>query len=249
MQRYYICSIYLLLLRLILETKKNIGADIERWRVQSFLLGLIVVLAFLVVALEMTFSAGDAMMSDSDVDEPDFEMMISHDDESDMVAVPQKQVGLVSPDRVVAAPREIDNWENRLLRDISQVANEKPQVNKEKLEEVKQTIMPNEPVDYHVVDQLPEFPGGMAALVAWLTDNLKYPSQALRGKKEGMVEVQFVINIDGSVSDFTLQKKSDENLNREAMRVVSSMPKWEKSGKYQGKPCRTLFVIPIVFDI
>jgi len=234
---------------LILEIKKNIGADIERWRPQAFLLGVIAVLAFLAVALEITFSVGDAILAESDSEEPDFELMLSHDENDGMVAVPQEKEGIVSPDRVEAAPKQIDNWEDLVMRDIEQAATEKPQDIKEMLEELKETIPTDEPIDYKVVEQLPQFPGGMAALVAWLTKNLRYPQAAARNKTEGVVEVQFIINLDGSISDLSLLKKQERSLDREALRVVSMMPKWEKPGQYEGKPCRTLFVIPIEFKL
>lgn len=213
------------------------------------MLGLIVVLAFLAVSLELSFSVSDALISDADSEEPDFELMLSHDEADDMIAVPQKQEGLVSPERVEVAQKKIDNWEELVLRDMKQATQQAPENIEEELEKLKETVTPDEPIDYQAVDQLPEFPGGMAALVAWLTKNLRYPPVAQRNKQQGTVEVQFIINLDGSVSDFSLLTKCNSNLDREAMRVVSMMPKWDKPGKYKGKPCRTLFVIPVEFKL
>lgn len=213
------------------------------------MLGLVVVLAFLAVAFEMSFAVGDAIMNNEDSEEPDFELMLSHEEPDGMIAVPQKQEGLLSPDRVVAAPREIDNWQNLVMRDVNQAAQQRPHDIEKQLKELKETIVPDEPVDYKALEQLPEFPGGMTALVAWLTKNLKYPPLAQRNKKQGTVEVQFIINLDGSISDVSLLTKCDYSLDREALRVVSLMPRWEKPGQYQGKPCRTLFVIPVEFKL
>jgi len=213
------------------------------------MLGLIVVLAFLAVSLEMSFSVSDAIMAGDDSEEPDFELMLSRDEPDGMIAVPQKQEGMVSPDRVEVAPKEIDNWEDLLVSEMQKAAQERPIDIEKELEKLKETVAPDEPVDYKALEQLPVFPGGMTALVAWLTKNLKYPPIAQRNKQQGTVEVQFIINLDGTVSNVSLLKKCNYNLDREALRVVSLMPKWEKPGQYEGKPCRTLFVIPIEFKI
>lgn len=232
-----------------MEVKKNIEADIERQRPVAFMLGMIVVLAFLAVALEMSFAVSEDMANEENSEEPNFEMMLSHKEADDMIAVPQQKLGTVSPSRVEVASKQIEGWENKILQDIETTAKMPPRSKEEKLEEIKETIMPDEPVDYHKLEQLPQFPGGMTALVKWLTDNIKYPALAQRNKKEGVVEVQFIINTDGSISDVQLASKCDYNLGKEVLRVISMMPRWDSSGEYQGKPCRTLFAIPIVFDI
>lgn len=232
-----------------LEIKKNIAADIERLRPVAFMLGLVVVLAFLAVLLEMSFAVSDDMMNEESTQEPDFEMMLSHKEADNMIAVPQQNIATVSPDKVEVASQQIEGWEDKLLQDIEKTAKQPPHTKAEKLEKVKETIMPDEPIDYNKLEQLPQFPGGMTALVQWLNENLHYPPVAQRNKKEGTVEVQFIINVDGSVSDAQLVSKCDYNLGKEVMRVISMMPRWEKSGEYHGRPCRTLFAIPIVFDI
>lgn len=104
------------------------------------------------------------------------------------------------------------------------------------------------PLNFRVVEQLPEFPGGMAAFVKWLTDNLRYPALAQRQNIQGRVVVTFIINRDGSTSDLKIAKSVHPMLDREALRVARMMPNW-KPGVSNGKPCRTLFAIPIEFKI
>ena len=104
------------------------------------------------------------------------------------------------------------------------------------------------PLNFRVVEQLPEFPGGMAAFVKWLTDNLHYPALAQRQNIQGRVVVTFIINRDGSTSDLKIAKSVNPMLDREALRVARMMPNW-KPGLANGKPCRTLFAIPIEFKI
>ena len=99
-----------------------------------------------------------------------------------------------------------------------------------------------------IVEQLPEYPGGMVEFMKWLTANLKYPDVALRHKIEGKVMISFIVNTDGTVSDIKLVKGPHKLLNDEALRVAHMMPKW-KPGLEKGKPCRTMIAIPIVFEI
>ena len=104
------------------------------------------------------------------------------------------------------------------------------------------------PLNFRIVEQLPEYPGGMAALVQWLTRNIIYPQEARKHNIQGRVVVSFIINADGSLSDKHLTKTAHFLLDREALRVAKLMPKW-KPGIANNKPCRTLFAIPIEFKI
>ena len=104
------------------------------------------------------------------------------------------------------------------------------------------------PLNFRIVEQLPEYPGGMAALVQWLTRNIIYPQEARKHNIQGRVVVSFIINADGSLSDIHLTKTAHFVLDREALRVAKLMPKW-KPGIANNKPCRTLFAIPIEFKI
>ena len=88
----------------------------------------------------------------------------------------------------------------------------------------------------------------MEALTKWLTQNLCYPAEAQRGGIQGKVVVSFIINRDGSISSPKIEQSVHPLLDREAMRVVKIMPRW-KPGKENDKPCRTLFAIPIVFQL
>ena len=104
------------------------------------------------------------------------------------------------------------------------------------------------PLNFRIVEQLPEFPGGMSAYVKWLTKNLKYPLAAQKQKIEGRVVVSFVINRDGSLTDIKVSKSANPILDSEALRVAKMMPKW-KPGLNNNKPCRTLFAVPIDFKL
>ena len=99
---------------------------------------------------------------------------------------------------------------------------------------------------YDVVEQMPEFPGGMPAMIEFLQTNLKYPSDAKKQNVGGRVLVMFVVEADGTISNVRVAKKVFPSLDAEAVRVVKTMPKWNP-GKEKGKPVRVNFSLPIVF--
>ena len=101
---------------------------------------------------------------------------------------------------------------------------------------------------FQVVEAMPEFPGGTAELMKWLQKNIKYPSIAAENGVQGRVIVQFVVNKDGSIVDPVVLRSVDPYLDKEAIRVVKSMPKW-KPGEQRGKPVRVKFTLPVMFRL
>lgn len=99
---------------------------------------------------------------------------------------------------------------------------------------------------FDTVEQMPEYPGGMQAMIEFLQTNMKYPEDAAKQKVEGRVMVQFVVETDGSVSDVHVAKQVFPSLDAEAIRVVQAMPKWTP-GKEKGKVVRVKYNLPIVF--
>lgn len=99
---------------------------------------------------------------------------------------------------------------------------------------------------FMVVEQMPEFPGGLAALKEFVRVNLQYPKIALENKIAGQVHVQFTVAEDGSVTDAIVVGGIDPALDREAMRIVNSMPKWIP-GQQRGTPVKVSYVLPINF--
>ena len=98
------------------------------------------------------------------------------------------------------------------------------------------------------VEQMPSFPGGMGALMSWLSQNIKYPVIAAENGVEGRVIVQFVVEKDGSVNGVKVVRGKDPSLDKEAVRVVSKMPKWNP-GKQRGKPVRVKYTVPVTFRL
>ena len=107
---------------------------------------------------------------------------------------------------------------------------------------------PQEKVIFQVVEQMPEFPGGMQKAMEFLGKNIKYPVAAQEAKIEGRVIVQFVVERDGSVSNAKVMRGVNPELDAEAIRVVSIMPKWNP-GKQRGKAVAVKYTMPIMFRL
>ena len=101
---------------------------------------------------------------------------------------------------------------------------------------------------YDEVEVMPEFPGGMQAMIEYLNTNIKYPKDAIKQEVGGRVMVMFVVETDGSLSNVRVARKVFPSLDAEAVRVVKSMPKW-KPGKEKGRSVRVNFTMPIVFSV
>jgi len=101
---------------------------------------------------------------------------------------------------------------------------------------------------YNYVEQMPEPPGGMGALLQYIGKNIKYPAMALRNQVEGKVFVNFVVGPDGTISGVKIQKGIGAGCDEEAMRVIKGLPKWTP-GKQNGRAVSVSFTVPVTFAI
>lgn len=101
---------------------------------------------------------------------------------------------------------------------------------------------------FMVAEQMPEFPGGMKELLKFLQDNLKYPENAMKNNVQGRVIVQFVVEKDGTLTEFKVARSVEPDLDAEALRVLQTMPKW-KPGMQRGKIVRVKFTVPVSFKL
>ena len=229
-----------------MEVKKSSAADLEGRRVQGFLLGLIVVLAAVFVALEWNSSdSGWAFFADDEDIEAEMELspLKRDQDEIPMMLPQEKKEELPKSEELHLVDEDVE-----LPPPLEQEVTEKPDPEAEAEEKPEVVDMYNEPVDFRVVEDLPQFPGGAAEFMKWLTKNLKYPVTAQKRKVKGRVVAQFIVNTDGSVSDLELTEKIDASCDNEVLRVLRMMPKWQ-AGMMNAKPCRTKVCIPIVFNL
>ena len=101
---------------------------------------------------------------------------------------------------------------------------------------------------FDVVEEMPSFPGGNGALMSYLASNTKYPVVAQENGVQGRVIVSFVVERDGSITDVRVVRSVDPSLDREASRVVRSMPRWSP-GKQNGSTVRVKYTVPVVFRL
>lgn len=229
-------------------------------RLTGFLVGLVVALSLLLVALEYTTSGGTDDASQSLLDDMAQEMELQPaPDRSDMIAAIEPQAKKADTQKVKVVDKKTEMAKMNEITQMRTVGEgngngngaagtgDTPKAESEPQQPVA-VDMGDNPLNFRVVEQLPEFPGGMSAFVKWLTDNLRYPVYAKNANIQGRVVVTFIINRDGTVADIKVAKPVHPMLDREALRVARMMPRW-KPGMANNKPCRTMFAIPIEFRI
>ncbi|MBR3080119.1 MAG: M56 family metallopeptidase [Prevotella sp.] len=101
---------------------------------------------------------------------------------------------------------------------------------------------------FDVVEQMPQFPGGPAALMQFLSQNVKYPVEAHKAGVQGRVIANFVVEKDGNITEARIVRSVHPSLDAEALRVIGSMPNWEP-GMQNGEPVRVKYTVPITFKL
>lgn len=134
---------------------------------------------------------------------------------------------------------------------LSSNKDDKERLNKVVTVNLKPTITsPDIPGDvvFEVVEVMPEFPGGQQGLLDFLIRNILYPETAKAQRTQGRVIVQFIVEPDGSITNTAVLRSVDAALDREALRVISTMPKWSP-GKQRGVAVRTKYTVPVTFRL
>ncbi len=236
-----------------MEIKKSKKADLEKTRGTSMLIGYIVALAVMFAAFEWTTR-----------DYVETEPVVY----SAYAQMEEEIVPITQPIFTAAPPPPADAPQ---VAEILDIVDNNEEIVEEKIETSESTteaisgpvaqvsgpvatgpVVTEEASDegeiFQVVEQMPEFPGGMQALMAYLSKNIKYPSVAQDNGIQGRVFISFVVNKDGSIVDPEVIKSVDAALDKEAMRVIKAMPKWNP-GKQRGKPVRVKYTVPVLFRL
>ena len=235
-----------------MEIKKSDKANLDKRRRENFLLGLVLALAMLFAALEFTtHPAGlseDKNLLDDLPEDLDMKPAIEQKDMISASEVPSPASKAITQ-KVTEVPKTVATQEiapvtsKLVIGDGEGVARQS-----DVTEALPQIPITKDSVVLKTVEQLPEFPGGIVQFMKWLTRNLRYPSGAQSQRIQGKVVISFIINKDGSIASPTIVQSADPLLDREAMRVIRMMPHW-KPGLQDGKPCRTMFAIPVNFQL
>lgn len=235
-----------------MEIKKSDKANLDKQRRGNFMLGLVLALAMLFAALEFTTRPAGLSEDDKMLDDlPDELNMTPVVEQKDMISatgntgVPSKAITQkVQEVPKTVATQEISPVTSKLVIGNGEGITRQADVT----EALPQVPITKDSVVLKTVEQLPEFPGGIVQFMKWLTRNLRYPPIAQSQRMQGKVVVSFIINKDGSIASPTIVQSVDPALDREALRVVKMMPRW-KPGLQNGKPCRTMFAIPVNFQL
>ena len=235
----------------MMEVKKSREADLERKRPAWMAMGMALAIAAFIIAIEYSTKERDGLLDSDFLDE------IAEDMEfipPIVEPLPKEEVPQKVPSDMIEVVNEVyenEDKQEELLETKPELAVEEEVLEENVEDKVEAVLIEQQEEEVKTIrelDDLPVFPGGMSQLVRWLTQNLKYPETAKNEKVSGKVLVSFVINADGVVTDVKLVKPVDQRLDREALRVVRMMPKWQP-GLINGKPCKTLVNLPIVFKL
>lgn len=230
-----------------MEVKKSHKADLEHLRPYMFIGALVMMGLLFFLALEVHIGGSSDDFDEFD-DDIAMDLNIKPNDQRDMIAAAEKtkqqeqSENLNKVDNLSDIPPEVLNVVKFTPDDFE----DEDLIEKEKEEPINQNA--DDPETMRIVQELPQYPGGMVEFMKWLTKNLQYPHAALRSKIQGKVMISFIVNTDGTVSDIKVVQKAHRLLDAEALRVAKLMPKWEP-GKDHGKVCRAMVAIPIVFEI
>lgn len=223
-----------------MKTKKTLNADLERKRPIFFSLGLIVSLGLVLAAFSWTSPVHDAVVLTSENINPDL----------DDIVIPRTEAEKPKP---APHPITFDNLVPELTDGVDEIDPDvfNSEINVGDAIDFSAIVLtrPDEPEAepvHEFVQQMPEFPGGMSALMSFVAKSVKYPTLAQETGTQGRVIVRFIVNSDGSISQASVVRPVDPQLDQEAIRVVLAMPRW-KPGFQNGKPVRVVYHIPINF--
>ena len=227
-----------------MEIKKSPKADLEGKRSTWLLIGYVFILAVTFIAFEWS-ERDKKVATDTGIAQVDFEeeiIPITEQEEPKQAPPPPEAPKVEEVLKIVENDANVQESTIQATDDTKQAI----EVKYTPVEVVEEE--PEEEQIFQVVEEQPEFPGGQIELMKFLQKNIKYPTISQENGVQGRVIVQFVVNRDGSIVDTQVMRGVDPYLDKEALRVVSTMPKW-KPGKQRGKPVRTRFTLPVQFRL
>ena len=227
-----------------MEVKKSPKADLENKKTSNLLVGAILTLAVLFVGFEWS-ERDKKVTTDTGIETVIFE--------EEIIPITEQEQPKQAP-----PPPEAPKVEEvlEIMDNDSQVEESTIQASDDTQAAVEVKYTPVEVEEeeveeqqiFQVVEEMPEFPGGMAECMKFLSKNIKYPTISQENGVQGRVIVQFVVNRDGSIVDPVVVRGVDPYLDKEALRVIQMMPKW-KPGKQRGKAVRVKYTVPVMFRL
>lgn len=226
-----------------MEVKKTRRADLEKGKSRWLFMGLIVALSFMFVSFEWSERNVTYTISDLTNDPDFFEELVP-------VTYPQEKPLPPPPPPAVVNPEEFNIVDNKSTESESNFAasdpTDEPIIIPTPIEVPEETV--EEETEFIIVEEMPMFGNGTADLMKYLSANIKYPTVSAEQGVQGKVVVQFVVGTHGEILNPVVVKSVDPYLDKEAIRVIGSMPKW-KPGKQRGKAVRVKYTVPVVFRL
>lgn len=228
-----------------MEAKKTPRADLEKRKGLYLEIGLVFILALTLVVINYKTYAREVKEVSTRTAETEIEDVILQTQEEETPPPPPEE-----PEQVVTDLEIVEN-DAKIENEVGLI-DAGDNANKAQEEFVKVEIEEEDEVEeeeiFQVVEDDPEFPGGLEALSKYLGENIKYPQLAKENNITGRVFVTFVVEKDGSVANVKVLRDIGGGCGAEAVRVVKAMPKW-KPGKQRGKAVRTQFNLPVSFNL
>ena len=201
--------------------------------------------------MEMAVLVEEKMEAEVERNEP---VVFEQQEVVELVASSEKFTAPEITDEV--PPEEVMRGQEDLAQTNTKIGVYQVEGNDEEAGEVlkaQQVVVTEQPKEeetkiFEVVEQMPSFPGGDAALMQFLSKNIKYPVVAEENGIQGRVIATFVVERDGSITDVKVVKSVDPSLDKEAVRVLKSMPKWIP-GKQNGSAVRVKYTVPVTFRL
>jgi protein TonB len=228
-----------------METKKTNNADLENKKTIFMQIGLVFSLALVLIAFEWTSSDSRSSTSLNVSDIQAEEEIIPITRQEDVKAPPPPPPAKVSDVLSIVE----DNSDLKEELNINTEMTEESKVNITVIDNTPAPVEEEEAEDapvFFIVEEMPEFPGGNTALQSYIANSIKYPVIAQENGVQGRVYISFVVNPKGLVEQVKVVRGVDSNLDKEAIRVIESLPAW-KPGKQRGKPVKVSFTVPINF--
>ena len=227
-----------------MEIKKSPKADLENKKTTNLLVGAIIILAVLFVGFEWS-ERDKKVTTDSGIQEVVFEeeiIPITEQEQPKQAPPPPEAPKVEEVLEIMDNDSDVEESTIQASDDTQAAVEVKYTPVEVEEEEVEEQQI------FQVVEEMPEFPGGMGECMKFLGKNIKYPTISQENGVQGRVIVQFVVNRDGSIVDPVVVRGVDPYLDKEALRVISSMPKW-KPGKQRGKAVRVKYTVPVTFRL
>ncbi len=225
-----------------MEAKKSPKADLESKKSVFMQIGLVVALSLVFIAFEWTSTdvgVNTGLMIDEDAVEEEIIPITRQEEVKPPPPPPPPKVSDVL--NIVENDVELD--EELVIQDTE--VNQDTEIDFSDIKVDDDASGDDAPV-FFIVEEMPEFPGGEAALTKYLATEVKYPVIAQENGIQGRVYIKFVVNTNGQVANVEIARGVDPSLDKEALRVVKAMPKW-KPGKQRGKTVRVSYTVPINF--